>query len=129
MATLVERAPKLILRGIVEHNRDLLAMGLDLIVPPLALLVVVLGVLFGIDAIWLFFGGSIAPFAVAVSAIGFVAMAVLFSWGEYGKDILPARHLLTIPLYVIWKIPLYLSFFVRGPYASWERAERSASGF
>jgi len=129
MAMLVHRAPKLIARGIARRNRDLLALGLDLLVPPLALLVVLLAVLFALDALWLFVGGSVAPFAVAASAIGFVAIAVSLAWGEFGKETLPARHLLTIPLYVLWKVPLYMSFFVRGPYARWERAERSASGF
>ena len=129
ISTLLERAPALIARGVMRRNRDLLSMGLDLLVPPLALLVMLLVVFFVIDACWLFFGGSMAPFALIVSALAFVAAAVLLAWGEFGKQTLPARHLLRIPLYIFWKIPLYLSFLVRGPYASWERAERSASGF
>jgi hypothetical protein len=58
-----------------------------------------------------------------------VLTAVLVAWLKYGRATLPARHLLMIPIYVLWKLPLYLSFSVRGPYTTWERAERSPSGF
>jgi len=58
-----------------------------------------------------------------------VLVAVLSAWARFGRATFPARYLVMIPLYVAWKIPLYLSFAFRGPYATWERAERSASGF
>ena len=128
LSTLIHRAPKLIGRGIVERKPNLLAMGLDLAVPPLALLVTLL--LAGMTAslpLWLT-GHSALPMALFSDALGIVLLAVFGSWFKFGRTTFPARYLFMIPLYVAWKIPLYLSFPLRRHY-TWERAERSASGF
>jgi cellulose synthase/poly-beta-1,6-N-acetylglucosamine synthase-like glycosyltransferase len=128
LSTLIHRAPKLIGRGIVERKPNLLAMGLDLAVPPLALLVTLLFA--GVTAslpLWLT-GHSALPMALFSYAFGIVLLAVFGSWFKFGRTTFPARYLFMIPLYVAWKIPLYLSFPLRRHY-TWERAERSASGF
>jgi cellulose synthase/poly-beta-1,6-N-acetylglucosamine synthase-like glycosyltransferase len=129
ISTLIDRAPRVIARGIALRKPHVLTMGLDVLVPPLALFVVVL--LINILATLLFWqeSGWWAPVAVASSALGFVLTAVFVAWVKYGRATLPARHLLMIPIYIFWKLPLYLSFSVRGPYTTWERAERSPSGF
>jgi cellulose synthase/poly-beta-1,6-N-acetylglucosamine synthase-like glycosyltransferase len=131
MSTLLDRAPRLIWRGLARRQPHLLTMGLDLIVPPLALLVVLL---LGGIALALAFThgrGSTAPLMLFSSALILVLGAVFIAWFRFGRTTLPARYIALVPLYVAWKIPLYLSFAVRGPYATWERAERSpsASGF
>jgi cellulose synthase/poly-beta-1,6-N-acetylglucosamine synthase-like glycosyltransferase len=129
ISTLIHRAPKLVGRGLVERKPHLLAMGLDLMVPPLALLVTLLfaGMTASL-ALWLA-GHSALPAALFSCAFGLVLVAVFGSWFKFGRTTFPARYLFMIPLYVAWKIPLYLSFALRGPYTTWERAERSPSGF
>jgi cellulose synthase/poly-beta-1,6-N-acetylglucosamine synthase-like glycosyltransferase len=129
ITTLLHRAPKLIWRGLSSHQPTLLAMGLDLMVPPLALLVVLLGVGITLSLALALFAHLALPLALFSCALGLVLAATLASWAKFGRKTFPARYLLMIPFYVAWKIPLYLSFAVRGPYATWERAERSASGF
>ena len=37
---------------------------------------------------------------------------------------LPFRHLLHVPFYVLWKIPLYLSLLVGKKQKTWERTAR-----
>ena len=44
----------------------------------------------------------------------FVLFAVFSAWAKFGRATFPARYLVMIPLYVVWKIPLYLSFAFRG---------------
>jgi len=100
-------------------------MGLDLIVPPLALLVMLLVAGVAVGWSWSHWGGSLAPLALFGSALGLVVWAVLLAWLKFGRQLVPARHLLLVPFYMLWKLPLYLSFIVRGRHRSWERAERS----
>ena len=107
----------------------LLAMGLDLLVPPLALLVTFMIAGIALAALLAALGGSALPLALFSVSSAFVLFAVFSAWAKFGRATFPARYLVMIPLYVVWKIPLYLSFAFRGPYATWERAERSASGF
>ncbi len=129
ISTLLERAPKLIVCALIQRRLALLTMALDLVVPPLALLVTLLIVGTGLTVLWSSEGGSFLPFAVCASAFGLVAAAVSSAWLKYGRETLPARYLFLIPFYVAWKLPLYVSLLRRGPSHSWERAERSASGF
>jgi cellulose synthase/poly-beta-1,6-N-acetylglucosamine synthase-like glycosyltransferase len=124
LATLLRYGPRLIGAGLTRARLDLLALGLDLAVPPLALLVVLLGLatLAAGAATWI--GASPLPLAVLAGSLGAVAFAVLTAWIVFGRATLPLRYVAVIPLYVLWKIPLYLSFFVRGKHKTWERTQR-----
>jgi len=121
--------PRLIWRGIRQRQVHLVTMGFDLLVPPIALLIMLLftGLAAAVVVKWL--GGSSFPLALFATAFAFVFTAVCTAWLKFGRTTFPARYLVMIPWYVVWKIPLYLQFAFRGPYHHWERAERSASGF
>jgi cellulose synthase/poly-beta-1,6-N-acetylglucosamine synthase-like glycosyltransferase len=125
LATVRQFGPRTIARGLLRANAGLLAMGLDLCVPPLALLVMMLGAgaVAGL-ALELMPGGSKAPALVASAALGGVGLCVLGAWFKFGRDKLRLRHLLVVPLYVIWKVPLYLSLAARGAHKTWERTRR-----
>ena len=51
------------------------------------------------------------------------AVSVLLVWGRYARKWLPLPTLLAIPLYVVWKIPLYLAFPFKRQ-RSWVRTAR-----
>jgi cellulose synthase/poly-beta-1,6-N-acetylglucosamine synthase-like glycosyltransferase len=129
ISTLLHRAPKLIWRGIASRQLRLLTMGLDLLVPPIALLIVLLFTGAAATCIVGAMGGSFFPLMLFTTAAAFVFAGIFAAWLRFGRTTFPARYLFMIPYYVVWKLPLYLSFAVRGPYTTWERAERSASGF
>src|SRR5262245_47213360 len=107
----------------------LLTMELDLIVPPIALLVVLLALNAALTWVVKRLGGSVFPLALFATASAFVITAVFAAWFKFGRTTFPARYLFMIPFYVVWKIPLYWSFAFRSPHGTWERAERSTSGF
>jgi len=125
LQTLLTQVPKLLQLSISQRRFDLFALALDMCVPPLSLLVmiwliVLVGALvagaFGtswLPAIFLFLEGLL----IVVSIIG--------AWAKFGREDLPARTLLSIPFYVLWKIPLYFSFLVR-PQTKWIRTERDS---
>jgi cellulose synthase/poly-beta-1,6-N-acetylglucosamine synthase-like glycosyltransferase len=126
MTTVRNQAPRLLRAGIREGRVDLFALGLDLLVPPLALLVVLLvaGWLGALGAYWL--GVNINPLLIFTFALFGVGSAVLASWWRFGRTMLPAKYVLAIPLYVLWKVPVYASYIFRGGEKKWERTERAA---
>jgi len=49
--------------------------------------------------------------------------ATLLAWGRHGRAVLTLSDLLSVPGYVLWKIPLYLRF-VFNRQIEWIRTER-----
>ncbi len=124
LETLSKHGPALLRDGLTRQSLPLLAMGLDLMVPPLAFFVLLLaGVWVGTGALAAL-GLSSWPFHIVNWAFGLVALAVALGWARYGRAVLPPEHLLAIPKYIAWKIPLYLSFLKGGAHRAWERTDR-----
>ncbi len=126
LATLREYGPKLFGQGLRQGRADLIALAFDLMVPPLSLLVALLLAALGFTALAAWLGASVGPVALCVASLGALGSAVLLAWFAHGRSLVRARDLGAIPLYVLWKIPLYFSFFTKGRHASWDRTERSA---
>lgn len=124
IATLLEHGPRLLREGIVRGRPGLIAMGADIIVPPLALLVDLLVLVLGLAGLLAFFGGPTFPAWIAGIAFALVGLGVALGWVRYGRKAVPFRYLLLVPLYVLWKIPLYLSFFFGRREQQWRRTER-----
>ena len=127
ISTLIERAPKLIARGIARRRLQLFAMGLDLLVPPLALLAMLLSAVVALSWWWARSGGSAAPLSLVLAGLILMGLGVVLAWLKFGRQVLPARHLFALPFYILWKVPLYLSFLLRGRRSGWERTERADS--
>jgi len=124
LATLLHYAPKLIVAGLTRARLHLVAMGLDLAVPPLALLVMLAGAATAAAALAAWLGVSTVPLTILLGALALLAIAVLSTWARFGGERLPLRYALLVPLYVLWKIPLYFTFFLKGKHKVWERTRR-----
>ncbi|MES1171691.1 MAG: glycosyltransferase family 2 protein [Bacteroidota bacterium] len=126
LSMLVRWAPRLILRGLLQRRLHLLSMGLDLLIPPLALFVTVLCAAVVLSSGWALLGGSPGPAATCAASLGAVGAAVFLAWFRFGRHMLKAGQLLSIPVYVLWKIPVYFAWIARGRHGRWERTERGA---
>lgn len=126
LTTLVDQAPRLFTLGLRQRRFDLLAIALDLCVPPLALLVLSTGALLCAGFVVGSLGGPWTAFRMASSALGCIAAGVLGAWAIYGRATIPLRYLLAVPLYVAWKIPIYIGYLLRKRQKTWERTERDA---
>ena len=118
LATATRLAPRMIREGITGRSWAILWIGLHLLVPPLALLMLV-----GLVAILAIV--FLNP-AAGLTLLGFYMAAVLLigiAWTRIGREVLPARLLVRIPLYVLWKVPIYLRL-LRGADRRWTRTER-----
>ncbi len=54
-----------------------------------------------------------------------ILISIVGAWAKFGRADLPVLTLLAVPLYILWKIPLYLAFLVRRQ-TKWIRTERDA---
>jgi hypothetical protein len=125
LAVLLGTAPRLLRAGLTRQNLGLVALGLDALVPPLALLVMLEGAALGGAVLLALSGGSGLP--LALSALGCTALAVGVggAWFTRGQAIVRLSDLAAIPGYVLWKLPLYGSFVRKGVHREWERTERA----
>lgn len=123
LQTLLTQVPRLLQAGLKQRRFDLLAIALDLLIPPLSLLVLlwVAGAIVMMLATLL--GASIVPVSLLGLAGFLLVSAILSAWAKFCQRELPLQTLLSIPLYILWKIPLYLSFLVK-PQTKWVRTER-----
>jgi hypothetical protein len=128
LATLMVHGPRLLLAGMARRQPALGAMALDLMVPPLALLgsaIAGLSLAAG-GAVWA--GISAGPLVLCLTGGTLVLIAVLGAWWRFGRHLVPVRTFAAVPFYVLWKIPLYLGFFLRGRHGHWERTSRTRGG-
>jgi cellulose synthase/poly-beta-1,6-N-acetylglucosamine synthase-like glycosyltransferase len=115
--------PRLLSKALAQGRLDLLAIALDLIIPPLSLLVMIgltLSVLMTLAAA---LSGAWLPAFICYGAGGALMMAIILAWTKFAQNDLSLQTLLQVPVYILWKIPLYLKF-VREPQVEWVRTSR-----
>lgn len=109
-------APRLLLAGISQLDRNRLAIGLDLLVPPLAYLALIGGV----EAI-LAFGqamlGQVWPLQVLSVSVVLFGVSLMLAWSKYAGLWVTLQTLAALPQYVLWKLPIYRDYF-------WQRETR-----
>jgi len=125
LALITVDAPRLFLRAIVTQNRDLLALVLDLAVPPLALLVLCATIVWFASALLWAFGGPMYPLGVATAGATLLAISVFLSWVFFGRGIISLGEFALAPVYVVSKIPMYVRF-VLARQIEWVRSKRGS---
>jgi cellulose synthase/poly-beta-1,6-N-acetylglucosamine synthase-like glycosyltransferase len=124
LGLIVTEAPSLFWQALRRGDAKLVALTLDLAVPPLALLALVVGGLTAISGLAAALGwASPMLFFVALGALGLLVLSVLVAWARWGRAILSLRELLALPLYALAKVPMYALFWVRRQ-TEWVRTKR-----
>lgn len=108
----------------LRGRKGALAIGMDLLVPPLALLVGLIVVHLVAAATWVWFGGGTWPLRLSTLALLAVAIAVAIAWLRAGQH-LPIWKLAAIPFYILWKLPMYMRFFAGRKQSTWVRTDRT----
>lgn len=124
LQTLLTQVPRLLKAALQQKRLDLLAIALDLSVPPLSLLVMLwlAFLILTIAAIFLKLSTGLPTVLGAIQG-GLILLSILGAWAKFGRTYLPAQTLLAVPFYVLWKIPLYLAFLVKRQ-TKWVRTDR-----
>lgn len=122
LGVILRDAPVVILKALATGNGALLALALDLCIPPLALLALLTA---GAWTAFLLYCivGPLTPLVIASVAATLLGASVLLSWICYGREIISLGNLALTAGYVLWKIPLYGKFLVARQ-IDWVRSKR-----
>ena len=122
LETIFREMPRVLLRAVARADLRLLGMALDLCVPPLALLA---ALLLGLDAVgavaWAFGATRVVGVSVALTVV--FAAAVMLAWAIRGRDLIRFTELLSVPIYIAAKVPIYVRFLFRRQ-KQWVRTDR-----
>lgn len=124
LTTLLDQVPRLLRAGLGRRDKHLLALGLDLMVPPLALLVLLHVALASVSTLLGLFASSWLPLAIIGTSLLCLVGAVFLGWFRFGRPEIPFRYVAQVPLYVGRKLPMYLSFLRGRRETDWQRTER-----
>lgn len=123
LQTLKTQVPRLLKESVQQRRFDLLALALDLAIPPLSFLVMLWLGAFILALVAAALGVTPGPVRLLMLEGCLLATAILLAWVGFGRDRVPIQALLAAPVYILWKIPLYFKFLVR-PQTEWIRTER-----
>jgi hypothetical protein len=124
LAMAAATAPAAIKRAFGKLDARDICAALNLCIPPLALLVTLNAtvciaaalITFWVHANWW-------PLITQAVLFGFAGIALVMAWLREGRQFVTLGALLQIPLYVIWKLPLYLGL-TRDNSPKWLRTGR-----
>ncbi|ERT07914.1 glycosyl transferase 2 family protein [Lyngbya aestuarii BL J] len=127
LQTILTQVPRLLKASLQQKRLDLLVMALDLFVPPLSLLVMLWLGITVISTIVGILGLSWQPAIFNSITGGLMLVAIVAAWAKYGRERISGWTLLSVPVYILWKIPLYFGFLVKRE-KEWVRTERDQVG-
>ncbi|MBW4512731.1 MAG: glycosyltransferase family 2 protein [Scytonematopsis contorta HA4267-MV1] len=115
--------PILLKEALFKKRLELLGSVLDLCIPPFSLLVVIWFTVMTSCLLFALLGASWIPTVISfVAGFGFF-IACSIAWNKFARQDLPLSKLVAIPIYILWKIPVYFQFLVK-PEKVWIRTER-----
>lgn len=125
LATLTEQMPQMLGAGLRQRRVALFILGLDLMIPPLALYALLLAPASALLAAlaWAWPPALAAAILLAGSSLAF-GSALLLAWHGHARHLLSLAELLRTPLYAAWKAPIYLAYALNKR-SGWTRARRA----
>lgn len=114
--------PKLMAASVGRADLRAVWAALNLLIPPLALLVSfdLAALLVGALIVWLT-GADTWPLLVLAGSLMLACVGLLAAWAAGGRQFVGLGGLARIPLYLAWKLPLYLGLARRGAPREWLR--------
>ncbi len=123
LGLMLAQAPRLFWHGLQQMNRNMLAMALDIAVPPLALLAVFLFVSLLLSTVLRFIAAPVWPWYLSLFDVMLFGGSVLLAWMGWGREVVSLSNLLYVPFYVLGKLPRYVAFLFKRQ-KQWVRTER-----
>lgn len=124
LEVLLQQVPHLLQAAWKQRRLDLLAMALDLSIPPMSLLALSW---ISVSGIVLLLSLAGIPSTFVVDLLGcsglLIGAAIFTAWFGFAADSISIAELLSTPLYILWKLPIYLAFLVK-PKTRWVSTER-----
>jgi cellulose synthase/poly-beta-1,6-N-acetylglucosamine synthase-like glycosyltransferase len=125
ITTSLRQAPRLILKSVARGDLKSAIAGFDLMVPPLALFALLnVAVLFVAILFTMATKADWWPVLTQLGLLLFALSAIFLVWLREGRQFISLGVLARLPLYAIWKLPMYLGLVKRGAPGEWLRTGR-----
>lgn len=123
LAVIASVGPRLIWQALRGRRVDLLALAIDLCVPPLAMLALLLSAGLALTLLFAMMGYSTWPLWTIGLALLLLVVAIGVAWHRFGRRLVSWSELLRAPLYVAAKVPLYVRLLTKRQ-TEWVRTRR-----
>jgi cellulose synthase/poly-beta-1,6-N-acetylglucosamine synthase-like glycosyltransferase len=125
LENIVDLVPGALAKSLRDRNLGLAALAIDMAVPPLSLLVLITAfceILGGIT----FVLGVAPPAVLAIPSLSILLLVLgtVLAWTAVGRDVLPLRELLRLPLRVVQKLGFYHKISSGKATSAWIRTDR-----
>jgi cellulose synthase/poly-beta-1,6-N-acetylglucosamine synthase-like glycosyltransferase len=121
---IVDLVPAALARSLRDRNLGLAALAIDMAVPPLSLLVLVAALCDILGGAAFVQGAPSAALAIPALTTLLLVLGTALAWSAVGRDLLPRRDLLGLPLHVIQKIVFYSRIAGGKAPSAWIRTDR-----
>jgi len=112
LAKALRYGPALLWSGVRSRKRSEVALGLHLLVPPLALLFLLSGATL-LTLLLVHPYGDVAAQTLALGlSLTIASLATLLARWQVGSELVSISALLSVPFYIAWKMPLYVRFLI-----------------
>jgi glycosyltransferase involved in cell wall biosynthesis len=123
LGMIIKEGPLVIAKSISSFNPGMLALALDMMVPPLALLALLTLATAFFSAVFMVVREEYLPWSMGLLLPLLLGSAVILAWIKFGRQILAFSSLAYVPIYMLGKIPLYFKFIVKRQ-VEWVRSQR-----
>ena len=125
LTMIIKEGPRLLLNGCLKRDLHQISMSLDMMVPPFALLFLLVFTMFLTLVLFNYFTGLSDSLCLVIIYLIVIALAVTTGWYRFARQLISFKELLMAPIYVASKIPLYLNFIVKRQ-VEWVRTKRDS---
>ena len=121
---IVDLVPGALVKSLRDRNLDLAVLAVDMAVPPLSLLVLVTALCEILGGIAFVLGAPRAALVIPSLSTLFIVLGTALAWRTVGRDVLPLRELVRLPLHAIQKLVLYHRIASGKAPSAWIRTDR-----
>lgn len=125
LGMLFSQAPRMVGLGLLGKGKGLLYLALDMMVPPLALLVILVSLGFTLILAWSLLSGmhGALVFMSLLCLLLFISLSC--AWWTFGRDLIAPSHVPRFAGYALGKLPIYVRFVMKRQ-MEWVRSKRGA---
>jgi cellulose synthase/poly-beta-1,6-N-acetylglucosamine synthase-like glycosyltransferase len=124
LENIIDLVPGALVEALRGGKLGLAALAVDMAVPPLSLLVLVTALCVIVGGVAFVLGASPVALVIPSLSVLLVALGTVLAWRAVGRDVLPLRELLRLPLQAIRKFGFYHGIASGKASSSWIRTDR-----
>lgn len=125
LATIGKFVPRLLATGLMRRDVNVVVLALDLLVPPLSLLALLIVATMALTSSVALLGGPwLSSLIAGGNLVGFI-LSILMAWSKFGRQVFPAREVLSVGSFALKKLGLYRRMVTGGTASQWVRTDRS----